>query len=101
MRFAAAVADQQPAIEHELVALGVAAEIVVVVEHEDARRRPGGAAIEPGGGEPADAAAHDHEIVALLDRQRVEAKRMPSRACACAVSNEPACWPRSPVSAGG
>ena len=36
-RFAAAVAEDQAAIEVELVALGVAAEIVVVVEDQDAR----------------------------------------------------------------
>jgi hypothetical protein len=73
-RLAAAVADDQPAVERELVALGVAAEIIVIVEHEDACRRPGGAAIEPGGGEPADAAADHDEVVALLDRQAFDRK---------------------------
>src|SRR5262249_12178441 len=53
-RFAAAVADHATAVERELVALGVATEIIVVVEHQDARGRPGGAAIEPGGRKPAD-----------------------------------------------
>ena len=67
-RLAAAVADHQTAVERELVAPGMAAEIVVVVEHEDARRRPGGAAVEPGGREPADARADHDEVVALLDR---------------------------------
>ena len=54
----------------ELVALGVAAEIVVVVEHQDTRLR-NGAPVEPGGGESADAAAHDHEVVVFLDRLSV------------------------------
>src|SRR5207253_2543063 len=68
-RLAAAVTDDRNAVDRELVALGVAAEIVVVVEDEDARVVPGRAAVEPGRGEPADAAADNDEIVALLDRQ--------------------------------
>jgi len=72
----------------------MAAEIVVVFEDEDASGGPGGTAIEPGGCEPADAGADDDEIVAFLDRRAVERK-------ARAVVNAPACWPRSPVSAGG
>src|SRR5262249_29039436 len=71
-RVAAPVADHATAVERELVALGVAAEIIVVVEHQDARGRPGGAAIEPGGRKPADAATDHDEVVALLDRQAVE-----------------------------
>jgi hypothetical protein len=43
----------------------VAAEIIVVIEHKDARLRPG-AAIEMGGREPADAAADHDQVVALL-----------------------------------
>jgi hypothetical protein len=62
----AAIDQRQPAAELKLVALGMAAEIVMVVENEDTgvlapraeeiRRR-----------EPADAAAHDHQIVAFAD----------------------------------
>ena len=70
-RFAAAVADDQTPIDVELVALGMAAEIVVIVEDEDARGRAG-AAIEPGRCQPADAAADHDQVVALLDRQPVE-----------------------------
>jgi hypothetical protein len=43
----------------------VAAEVVVIVEDEDARRRSGGLAEEPRRGEPADARADDDQIVAL------------------------------------
>ncbi len=43
----------------------MAAEIIMVVEHEDARLRPG-AAIEVSGREPADAAADHDQVVALL-----------------------------------
>ena len=75
-RLAAAVADDQAAVEGELVALGVAAEIVVVVEDEDAGGGPGGAAIEPGGRQPADAAADHDQIVAFLDRRAVERKAL-------------------------
>jgi hypothetical protein len=67
-RLAAAVTDDQAAIEHEFVALGVAAKIVVVVEDEDAGLRPMRAAIEPGRGKPADTAADHHQIVPLLGR---------------------------------
>ena len=52
----------------------MAAEIIVVVEHEDAGGWPGGAAIEPGGREPADAGTDHDQIVALLDRRVVERK---------------------------
>src|SRR5262249_37945391 len=75
-RFAAAIADHEAAIERELVALGVAAEIIVIVEDEDARGRPGGAAIEGGGSQAADAPADDDEVVALLDRQPVEGEAL-------------------------
>src|SRR5262249_12583431 len=71
-RFAAAVADHETAIERELVALGMATEIIVVVEDEDARGRPGDATIEGGGRQSADARADDDEVVTLLDRQPVE-----------------------------
>src|SRR5215813_753503 len=71
-RLAAAVAKDEPRAEPELVALGVAAEIVVVVEDENAGARTEGAPVEPGGRKPADAGADDHEIVALLDRQPAE-----------------------------
>ena len=52
----------------------MAAEIIVVVEHEDAGGRPGGATIERGGGEPADACTDHDEVVALLDWRVVEPK---------------------------
>ena len=52
----------------------MAAEVIVVVEHEDAGGRPGGATIEPGGGEPADACTDHDEVVALLDWRVVERK---------------------------
>jgi hypothetical protein len=54
----------------------VTAEIVVVVEDENSRGRPGGAAIEPSGRKPADAAPHDDEVVALLGRQPVDGKAL-------------------------
>src|SRR4030088_3370544 len=52
----------------------MAAEIIMVIEDEDAGGGPGGAAIEPGRSEPADAAADNDEIVAFLDRRAVERK---------------------------
>ncbi len=100
-RLAAAIADDAAAIERELVPLGVAAEIVVIVEDQDAGGRPG-APVEPRRRKPADAAADHDEVVGFVDRQRHRSESCgPSRASACAISNEPSCWPRSPVSAGG
>ena len=61
----AAVDELDPPIERKLVALGVAAEIVVVVEDEDAGvlvLRP----IKMRRREPADAAAHDDEVVVFI-----------------------------------
>ena len=56
------------AIDGELVALGVAAEIVVVFEDQDLGRVAMRLAIEPCRGEAADAAADHDEVVFLLDR---------------------------------
>ena len=74
-RLAAAVADDPAAVERELVALGVAAEVVVVVEDQDAGPWADGAPVEPRRRETADAAADDHQIVAILHRQIVHRKR--------------------------
>ncbi|MNS49920.1 hypothetical protein D3C72_825520 [compost metagenome] len=60
---AAAVAHQRLAAHREFVALGVAAEVVVVVEDQDAPVRAKLLAIEPRRGQPADAAAHHHEVI--------------------------------------
>ena len=72
-RLAAAVADDTAAIEREFVALGVAAEIVVIVEDQDSGGRHG-APVEPCCRKPADAAANHDEIIAFLDRQAVDRK---------------------------
>src|SRR5579863_6560963 len=61
----AAVDQLQPPVEGELVALGVAAEVVVIVEDQDARPGAGVLAIVMRRGQAADAAAHDDEIVLL------------------------------------
>src|SRR5580693_6815102 len=55
----AAIREQQPALRAKLVALGVAAEIVVIVENQDARCGAGAGSIKVGRGEAADAAAYD------------------------------------------
>jgi hypothetical protein len=64
----------------------VAAEVVVVVENENARGRAGGLAEEPGRGQPADAGADDDEIVALAaigDRARVGPERSVAQRVGC------------------
>ena len=56
----------------------MAAEVVVIVEDENARRRSGGLAEEPRRGEPADACADDDQVVALAaigDRARAGPER--------------------------
>ena len=60
-----AVANHQPAAVSELVALGVAAEVVVVVEHEHLRGRSGGLAVEVRRGEAAQAGADHDQVVDL------------------------------------
>ena len=70
-RLRAAVAQQQPVADAELAAARVAAEVVVVVEDQDARSRPP-LAIGPGRGEPGQPRADDDEIVGLLGFQLVD-----------------------------
>ena len=58
---ASPVTQQEPPVHGELVALGVPAEVVVVVEDQDRRvRHP--LPVEPRRGEPADARSDDHQI---------------------------------------
>ena len=59
----AAVSEEGAVADAEFVALGVAAEVVVIVEEEDAGLFAGALAIEVGGCETADAGADDDEIV--------------------------------------
>lgn len=59
----AAVAEQHAVRNPELVALGVTAKIVMVVQNEDAGPRPRVLAIEMSGSQPADSATHDHQVV--------------------------------------
>ena len=83
-RVGAPVADQGSLADAEFVALGVSAEVVVVFEDEDARVRAGVLAIEMRGGEAADAAADDDEVVGFAGVLR-RAGRFPERAVAQAV----------------
>ena len=53
------------AVEIEFVALRMAAEVVVIVENEDAARAAGMLAIEMRGGKTRDARAHHDEIVSF------------------------------------
>src|SRR5262249_14451282 len=69
---AAAVADDGIAVDRELVAPRMAAEIVVVVEDEDARVVPRRAAIEPRRRKPADAAADHDEVVSFFNGEVVD-----------------------------
>ncbi len=71
------VAEQQPIADAKLVAPGVPAEVVVVVEDEDARAREL-LAVKVRRGQPADAAAYDDQVVVLagcLRRRRLGPKR--------------------------
>src|SRR5262249_2156766 len=65
------VADDEPALVADLVRLGMAAEVVVVVEDEDAPVASHGLTEEVGRGEPRNAGAHDDEVVGLSRVDRV------------------------------
>ena len=64
-RLRAAMADHRPVAVAELVPLGVAAEIVVIVEDQDLRVGPDRLPEEIRGGEAAHPAADDDEVVAF------------------------------------
>ena len=86
-RLRPAVTQEHPVSRSELVALRMAAEVVVVLENQDARLGPRGLAPEPGGGEAADPAADDHEVVALAGvhgGRRVSQNEPSLRSCATA-----------------
>jgi hypothetical protein len=61
----AAVQQQRSASELELVPLGVAAEVVMIVEYENADVPGSLRTIEVGGGQSTDASPHHHQVVTL------------------------------------
>ncbi len=67
-RLGSAVAEQQPPVDPEFIALGVPAEIVVIVEDQNARSGAVRLAIKPRRRQSADAAADHDQIETLLDR---------------------------------
>ncbi|MCY1451185.1 hypothetical protein D9M71_680400 [compost metagenome] len=68
--FAAAVAEDHPPAGAELIALGMAAEVVVVLEDQNLRSRVF-LAVEERCRQAADAAADHHQVVLFADRQGV------------------------------
>ena len=64
-RLRAPIADQRTIAGFELVALGVAAEVVVVVQNQDASLASCRLAIKIRGGKSADAASDNHQVVGL------------------------------------
>ena len=70
--FAAAVADQQPVADPELVAARMTAKFVVIVEDEDARIGAESRAVVMRGGQAADPGADHDAVVLLLDRQSAD-----------------------------
>ena len=71
---AAAVAEDQALIEGKLVALGVAAEIVMVVEDQNPGAGAGVLSEEPGRGQPAYSAADHDKVIAFFDRHIIDRK---------------------------
>ena len=73
--FAAAVAQDQPPIDSHLAAARVAAEVVVVIQNQNARV---GIAltIEVGGREPADPCTHDHQVDCFINGQAFDRELM-------------------------
>jgi hypothetical protein len=63
----------------------MAAEIVMIIQDQDARRGAGARAIEMRRREAADSAAHNHEVVTLACFHR-DSRRLPERAVAQGVS---------------
>src|SRR5271170_4301294 len=80
------VGQQQTSSGTKLVALRVAAEVVVIVENEDASRGTGSLAIEVSGGKTAHARAHDNEVVSFVGVDR-RPRRLPESAIAQGVRN--------------
>src|SRR5580693_4338138 len=74
-----AVGQQQTSPRTKLVALGVAAEVVVIIENKDASRGTGSLAIEVSGGKTAHARPHDNEVVSLVSIDG-RASRLPESA---------------------
>jgi hypothetical protein len=72
----AAVTDQHVRPSYEFVALGMAAEIVVIVENKNAGLRSERAAIKPCSRKPADAAANHDQIVALFGCGLIDAEAL-------------------------
>ncbi|MNO84538.1 hypothetical protein D3C76_758810 [compost metagenome] len=68
--FTAAVADDHATTGGEFIALGVAAEVVVVFQNQDARFRMF-LTVEPRSGQSAEAASYHHQVIFLGDRQFV------------------------------
>jgi hypothetical protein len=66
-KFASSVTDHVAAPSPQLIAFGVASEVVVVVENQDPRIRIF-TAIEVRGREPTDASTDDHEVVDVCVR---------------------------------
>ena len=52
----------------EFIALGVAAEVIVIIQHQDFCLRPHFVLVEPGGGQAAHASTHNHQVVVLIQR---------------------------------
>src|SRR6516164_11857492 len=75
-RLTAAIADQRARAGSELIALGMAAEIVVIVDNENAGVRPHPLTIKPCRRKPADAAADHDQVVVLLDCRVVDAEAL-------------------------
>jgi hypothetical protein len=81
---AAAIADDEARPDREFVALCMAAEIVMIVEDEDASVRPDGAAIKQCRGKPANAAANNYKIIALIRSGAIDAEALAfARECMC------------------
>ena len=52
----------------EFIALGVAAEVIVIIQHQDFCLRPHFVLVEPGGGQAAHASTHNHKVIVLIRR---------------------------------
>jgi hypothetical protein len=101
-RLSAAIAQQKSATCAKLVALGVPAKVIVVVEDQDARAVPRRLAIEVRGGKSADASAHHNQVIGFPvgSGPGAAGENFPSRSL-CAKVKVPSWFPLIPISAGG
>ena len=97
-----AIEQGKPPVQMKFISLCVAAEVVVILENENAGRGPNTLSKEMGRGQAADSATDHDQVVFLAELDGLPGllEEAPSRRL-CAVSKDPGWLPRRPVDRGG